>query len=150
VASTPESEQPGVRELKTSTKIVVQEDIEKMRAPASMANSPESHATVHDDHTAEDQKSDYSRHPEVKTDDQEQVRTQLGRKVAGHGPVSEEMISPDEAQGTELSAQRKISGNSELKIHDVSHSKRFKRKKGASVDEEKKRIMDEISKIRLD
>jgi hypothetical protein len=155
---------PTLRESRTENRVVIQETASPSRSPASHSEGQEGKAK--EVHPSSSEKSnqpkeaaslsvpethgaDYSRHPGVTPEQQEEVRSRVVRKVAGDGPVTEEMVSPDEDLSfkTLENGDRSVRSPSEFKVRAVRHSSGRIKKKAVSTDEEKKRILEELSKI---
>jgi|GEM_PF-3486585 len=151
----------GVKIHEDAHKLVVIENPEQMRKSSRETEKPaaqERHpAGVAPGKAASDPgagllKSDYSRHPGVGPEQQEEIRTQLAEKVAGHGPVSEDMISPDEGSPESLRAPAAARSGGGLKVTDPDSAQRApagqgKRNRISSEDAEKKRLLEELSRI---
>jgi hypothetical protein len=112
------------------------------RAPAAHDGGGVGHTPI---------KSDYSRHPGVSPEQQEEIRAQLAEKTAGHGPVSEDMISPDEGGAELVRAPVASKTGGALQVRDPDERGRApasgRKKKVSSEDAEKKRLLDELSRI---
>jgi hypothetical protein len=155
----------GIQETRRGDRLMVQENPEIMhrrkekdahRSEHEIATerSPASASVPAVESVAAVKPSDYSRHPGVSADEREEVRSELSRKVAGSGPVTEDMISPDEGFKGELQPGAVKSAAGKLSVRDVEDGGRAPasesgKRKGSSQDREKKRLLEELSKIRV-
>ena len=98
-----------------------------------------------------EQESDYSRHPGVGPEVREEVRSMMTRKIAGNGPVTDEMVSPDDSLPESPMLNAGARRPPKVILKDANPSSEVKKgRRRFSPDAEKKRLLDELSKIGLE
>jgi hypothetical protein len=114
-----------------------EEGADSDRAPASAASGKDAQSKkMHARPAVAKSKSNYIRHP-YGAHDKAKLKNQWIKKIAGGGPITQEMLTPDEHYGRVRTVQ--------VRVEDVDAKVDPKRRK--IDDEEKRRLLEELSRI---